>query len=515
MKHLFNVIKTNWLIALIFVLALVLRLVYLRDTITVGVDSVDQMNFAKEIFSRHGYLWHGPQLRSIICNGRDIVAFLGPFYIYLWAMPAALSHWNFLLPTAWQGILGACSIIAYYYLAQTLTNSKVAAKITAILLTFSFALVIADRTLWNPNFLPFFVALTLISFIKMIKGRGIYLIPFILTFSFATQIHASFWLFIPALIILWFVYRIKINKAILWLYALLVFVVSYLPMVVHEVIRKGDNLRNLYELLFKIKDCSPDPLTISDSIHRTIDRFSSSFWTTISGRMYEAPWKMWQNAILEEKFIMYTGIVFAIVWIIAFILQFTNKKPLTKREDFIIVPLTISAVYIAMTVFYSNALYDYYFMTVIPFVFITFAYLFAKIWPNILGKTIVIILISTFIIVNVNSYVTYVEARLNRDQAKNFMNPDLLWLDKVDMIRFIKEDAANEPISTRYYIDVPIANRVFQYLFDQQGVDTSGSDKYEYLIIEPKNRNIGHELDDEKVLFEKTFNTLRLIKISK
>lgn len=515
MKYIFNAIKTNWYIVLLFAVALVLRLIYLRDTITVGVDSVDQMNFAKEIFSRYGYLWHGPQLRSIICNGRDIVAYLGPFYIYLWAIPAALSHWNFLLPTAWQGILGACSIVAYYYLTQTLTNNKIASRVIAILLTFSFALVIADRTLWNPNFLPFFVALTLISFIKMIKGRDIYLIPFILTFSFATQIHASFWLFIPSFIILWVIYRIKVKKAILWLYALLVFVVSYLPMVVHEVVRKGDNLRNLYELLFKIKNCSPDPLTISNSIHRTIDRFPSSFWTTISGRMYEAPWKMWQNAILEEKFIMYAGITFAIVWAIVLIVQFVNKKSLTEREDFMIIPLTISAVYIVMTVFYSNALYDYYFMTVIPFIFIIFAYLFAKIWPNILGKIIVIVLIATFTIVNINSFVTYVEARLNRDQAKNFMNPDLLWLDKVDMIRFIKEDAANEPISTRYYIDVPIANRVYQYLFNQQGVDTSGSDQYEYVIIEPKNRNIGHELQNQQILFDRTFKTLRLVKISK
>jgi len=514
-KKIIKFLRENWYIALIFVVALILRLVYLRDTITVGVDSVDHLNFAKQIYSNYGYLWHGPQLRSIICNGQDIVAYLGPFYVYLLVIPAAISHWNFLLPTAWQGIVGALSIIAYYYLTKELTNNKVASRIVAIFLTFSFALVIADRTMWNPNFLALFVALTILSFIRMIKGRDGYLISFVLFFALCAQIHASSWLFIPAFIILWAIYRIRIKRVIFWLYATLAAIISYLPMVLHELLRGGENLKNLYKLLFKIKDCGPAPMTFLDSAHRTVDRFSSSFWTTISGRMYEAPWKMWENATLENKFIFFAGIIFALFWVVSLIIQLIDKKQIVKRDNLMIVVIVLSGVYILMTLFYSNALYDYYFMTIIPLVYIVFAYIFAKVWPNILGKIIVVILVSTFVGVNVNSFVTYIQARLNRDKTINYINPDLLWIDKVELVKFIKNDSGGGPISVRYYIDVPIANRVYQYLFDQQGVDIGGSDRYEYVIIEPKNRDIGQELAGMSITLDKTFNTLRLVKISK
>lgn len=511
-KKITKFVQTNWIVLLLFVVAVVARLVFLRLTITIGVDSIDHMNFAKDMFSRHGYLWHGPQLRSAICEGREIVAFLGPFYVYLWAIPAAVSKWNFLLPSAFQALIGCLAVILYYVLALRVTKNIIAAAIVGVLMTFSTALIIADRTLWNPNVLPFFVAGSFVCFLELIKGRKWYLLPFAVFISLSSQLHASSWLFIPGFVVLWAIYKIKIKQWSIWLYSILLLIVSYLPLVIHEIINRAENSRDLYDLLFKLKSCAGKAIPFIDSVKRTKDVFASSFWTTISGRMYEAPWGMWQDGALEKKFMYSLELVVLVLLIALFIeLVFYNKS---KKYDLMWIPLVGSFVYICATVFYGNALYDYYFMTVIPLVYIVIAFYLGRLSKTIIGKSIVILIMGIFIFVNAGSFIKYIIARENRAEASHLINPDMIWQDKLDLVNFIKSDAEDATVEINYQLEVPIANRVFQYLLRQDGV-LVGESKIVYIIVEPRTKIVDIESIDGQILFDKTFSTLRLIKVIK
>jgi len=331
----FAFFKNNWYLIFLFTFALIVRTIYSNYTVAISVDQVNYFTWAKELFKNHGYIWHGAIMRGRFCNGQQIDPFLGPFFIYLLALPALIGHWNFYFNSAFSGLLGAMSVVLLYYLVKLITSNKTAGYIAATLLAFSTTFIVSSRTIWNPFFLSFFVLVMLISFVKLIQGRERYLLIFILFLSLITQIHASAFLFVPAFILLWFVFKIKIKQKILWLYAALLAILSYLPMIYHEIKYHFENSREIFQIIFKPAECLSHSIKAGyfQTIDQTFRQFFNSLMISLTGRVYESSWGLWQDRGLEGLFLRFLAILIIILVLLIIVENFRKKKSLSDYHQ--------------------------------------------------------------------------------------------------------------------------------------------------------------------------------------
>lgn len=509
------ILKYNWFLFVLFIIGLVVRVVYLNDTIAISKDQVDHIRWTEEIFSNHGYIWHGARLRH---GDEAIKVFLGPFYIYLLSLPSKIGGGYFFLPTILNGLLNALSIFLIYYLAKLITSNKLVGYISAILFAFSTAFIIASRTLWNPWFLPFFVLIMLISFVKLTQGKEKYLIVFVLFLSFSTQLHASVVLFIPAFMLLWYIYRIKIKHKILWLYAGLALIISYFPMVYHELKYRFENLRNLYQIIFNL-DTVPKVNHVRNFLS-TIKKFTESFSISLDGRAYESAWglALWFGRYFENSFRYSAGVVFIIICLILLITIFRKKNHINWRNNLLLIPIVVIFVFLLGTNFFSSELYLYYFVAILPLAFIIIAYTLSLLDKNIIGKILVILLLIFFSYVNLSSFYEFVKARRHRAEAKasELMNPDMILKDQLDLLDFIKEDSLNQGARIEYWLNwgpVDSANaETYHYLINLKNVNVKEDNNVVYLIIDPRIKPLDDKLNGKIILLDRVFGSLRLIK---
>lgn len=504
------------MIILISAVGLVLRLVYLTDTIAVAKDQSDHIGWAMKLFENHGYLWHGPRLRG---GDAGVSSYLGPFYIYLLAIPAKIGHGYFLLPTVLNGALNAISIFLIYYLAKLITDNKTVGYISALLFGFSTAFIVASRTIWNPWYLPFFVFIMFISFVKMIKGEDKYLPLFVFFLLLNTQLHASTVLFIPTFIILWFVYKIQIKKKILWLYAVLLAILSYAPMIYHELTNNFDNLRNLYIVMSKPSEFGEAKISYFARLITTTRKFAESFSLSLDGRVYESAWgqALWFGQNYEKLIRYYLGAGFLVLTFVLLVV-FIVKGYRYKKYNLMLVPILAVLLFIPGANFFGYDPFLYYFVAALPMAYIVIAYCLAKISKNVVGKVLVTLLIAFFLYVNLSSFYYYVVARQNRAQAspEEISNPDMILKDQLDLMDFVKQDSRGMGVKFDYWfycVNVASANTdTYNYLASLKGITPIDNSDVVYLIVDPGKKPLENVLNGKTVLLDKEFGSIRLIK---
>lgn len=509
-------LKNNWFLIIIFIIGLVVRTIYLNDTIAIGKDQIDHIRWANDIFANYGYIWHGARMRG---GNEATEVFLGPFYIYLLSLPAKIGGGYFLLPTILNGLLNAFSIFLIYYLTKIITNSKTAGIISAILFAFSTAFIVASRTIWNPWYLPFFVLITFISFIKLIQGKEKFLIVFILFLSFSTQLHASALLFVPAFILLWFFYRIKIKHKMIWLYAWLAFIISYLPMIYHELKHHFENSRNFLYIILNPSENDVEKVSFFRHFLDVVKKFSESFSSSLDGRVYESAHGLvsWFGSHFEKSFRYSAGIIFLFLCLFL-LMKIVKKNHLDSEKNLLLVPFATIFLFILGANFFGHELFVYYFATVLPITYIIIAYGLAGLNRSIIGKVIMVSFLIFFSYVNLNSFYFYVKARQHRAvvPASELMNPDMILKDQIDLLDFVIKDSLSQGAKFEFLLNwgpVNSANiETYYYLINLKDINIKENNDIVYLIIDPRIKPLDDTLNDKKILIDRVFGSIRLIK---
>jgi len=515
LKFTFAFLKNHWFLVAVFIIGLAVRTIYLNDTIAISKDQIDHIQWAKEIFT-NGHIWHGARMRG--GNGATEV-FLGPFYIYLLSLPAIIGRGYFLLPTILNGLLNTFSIFLIYYLTNIITNSKTAGIISAILFAFSTAFVVASRTVWNPWYLPFFVLITFISFIKLVQGKEKFLFIFILFLSFSTQLHASALLFIPAFILLWFVYRIKIKHKIIWLYAWLGLIISYLPMIYHELKHHFENFRNLLQIILNPSENGVEKVSFFQHFLYAVKKFSESFSISLDGRIYESAHglALWFGSHFEKLFRYSAGIIF-LFFCLFLLVKIFQKNHLNWKNNLLLVPIVTIFLFVLGSNFFSYELFVYYFATVLPITYIIIAYGLASLNKSIIGKIIMVSFLLFFSYINLNSFYFYIRARQHRAivPASELMNPDMILKDQIDLLDYVKKDSLNQGARFDFLLNwgpVNSANaKTYHYLINLKDINVKEDNDVIYLIIDPRIKPLDDTLNGKKVLLDRVFGSIRLIK---
>ena len=92
--------------------------------------------------------------------------YLGPLYYYMMFVPMAIFNLNPVSAVAMNSLIGVLTVTAVYYLGKVWFG-RVAGLIAAFFYTISPVTITYSRTSWNPNPLPFFSSLVILSLYKI------------------------------------------------------------------------------------------------------------------------------------------------------------------------------------------------------------------------------------------------------------------------------------------------------------------------------------------------------------
>lgn len=179
---------------------------------------------------------------------------LGPAFYYFEYLSAIIFGYTPAGLAAIVAILSILSIPLLYRICRFYYDDKISLAIVAIY-SFSFYQITYSRFAWNPNPLPFFVLLIFLALLKVsvptTKKRGWWFLLGTFALGIASQLHFlamfALGLFVIAYLIL---ARIKINWKI-WLAAIALILVLYLPMIMNEIGTKGANTRQFFGAINK------------------------------------------------------------------------------------------------------------------------------------------------------------------------------------------------------------------------------------------------------------------------
>lgn len=500
------------IILAVLLVAMVLRFLYLRDTVQFGGDQADHLEFAQTLLVNHGYLWHGAKAFSKVCSGILTEVYLGPIYYYLLALPSVLAHWNPVGASVFNTILGALAIWPIYCLGQRLGDRKVGLA-AAIFFGFSTAVIIFSRIIWNPYFLPLFVSLEYIALIEILRGQQKYLLLLALMIAITTQLHGLAFFFLPGIAVIWLIFRPRIKNKWLWLWSGLIILASYLPFIHHELERHFSNTRALLTIVFHGRLCGGEAASYLSNLPHTIKAYFDSVALTLSGQVYESVWNIWSSTRAENifNFVIYLYLLLAFLLVV--------RALITRQADKIwLVPLVLIASYILGSNFFPANTYAYYYIALLPLTFAVLAYPLAQLAKNRLGALIVALAVGALVALNLFSFGRYVQDRVNRAQHRDYIFADLVLQDQLATVDYIAQDAQSRPVAIDYtsqyeggafrYINL------YQYLIARTTIAVNDTSRIHYLIVVPKTSAV--DLAGlGKILERREFGALAVIKYEK
>jgi len=153
--------------------------------------------------------WHFPLIGPPTSVGN---IYLGPLYYYMMLPPMVLTNFNPVSASVMVAMIGVATVFLVYYLGKTWFG-RGAGLLAAYLYAISPVTINYSRFSWNPNPLPFFTLLAILSIVKLQKSNNfLWLILTGLSLAAALQMHYLALILIPVIVILWFYQVLKKSE---------------------------------------------------------------------------------------------------------------------------------------------------------------------------------------------------------------------------------------------------------------------------------------------------------------
>ncbi len=172
---------------------------------------------------------------------------LGSFWHLLSAPILKLSGFDAVKMLSLGSAIGVVTTYLLYFVGKELGGKKVG-LIAGFLYASSFLMSLADRRWWQLTFDPFFVTLSILSIIKMVKGRLIYSLPLAICISFAWHADPTLAIIALATLICFFIFRMPVwHKS--YLPAIIIILISLSPFLLSEIRHPGSVSYPIQEML--------------------------------------------------------------------------------------------------------------------------------------------------------------------------------------------------------------------------------------------------------------------------
>lgn len=174
--------------------------------------------------------------------------YTGPFYYYLMAPFLWAFKLNPIGLDFATALFALFSIALLFWLLKEETKGSLLALLFATLYAFSPSIVDQSRFAWNPNPLPFFTLLFLLSFKKILFAKEEkYFLPLALSLGAAVNLHYSGLAFFLASFLLWLVFKPRIQNKKIFFTSLFLLSLFFLPLLLFDLRHDFINLQNIFK----------------------------------------------------------------------------------------------------------------------------------------------------------------------------------------------------------------------------------------------------------------------------
>jgi 4-amino-4-deoxy-L-arabinose transferase-like glycosyltransferase len=243
MKNFLKNHKLLILLSLIIIFGAFLRLYNFNDLARFNTDQVRDAKMAEKILEGKEFPLLGPKAGGTYFK-------LGPAFYYLQAISGFIFGNNPSGMVLFVGILSVLSIPLLFLFLRYYFSVNIS-LLLVLAYSFSFYVIKYSRFGWNPNIIPFFFILFLLSLLKIIgfkdKKFGKWHVFLIISSGIGVQLHTLLLVLMPVLILLTYAYIFFKEKKINFLNLIIVIsgiLLLNLPFFVYDFQNEGKNIKN-------------------------------------------------------------------------------------------------------------------------------------------------------------------------------------------------------------------------------------------------------------------------------
>jgi 4-amino-4-deoxy-L-arabinose transferase-like glycosyltransferase len=366
--------KPDWKIIvflLIVALAIFLRVYNFSDWLFFKMDQArDASTIRQALELGPGWLpLLGPK-----AGGTDLN--LGPAFYYFQYIAAVLFQSSHPAVLAFPDLLFGILSIPLFYIFAKKYFSRDWSMILMSLYAVCFLGVQYSRFAWNPNGLVFFNLLFFLSLLNVFDESRKYRLRWVIlagaSFAISTQLHFLSFLTLPVITILFIGLNWKESKkALNWKYILLflaIVALVYLPMILNEIVSKGENT---YQFMLALKE-KPSAHSFWKNVNRDTRYWGQNWfliltsWISRKGGTNSAT-LAWLGAILPALFVGFRS--------------FRREKK-TAKKNFILISLLWFSVYFLTYIPVAYQIRPRFFLPLIELPFIFIGYLAIFFWQK-------------------------------------------------------------------------------------------------------------------------------------
>lgn len=469
---------------LIFLLALLVRLMNIKDHLFFGFEQGRDLLVVRNIYQLTDYVLVGP---STSIGG----LFHGVWYYYLLSIPLTLTSGNPLSASIFLIIFGSLFPVIIYFLAKDIFKSEYWGIFAGCLAVFSHEYILYSRWLSNVSPAPVFIALSFLMLWKYLKERSNkYFLLFVISSALASTFQMILLAQFAYLLFLMIIFRqLKLPGVKHIFFSFLTLILIFSPSIIFDFRNQHITINSLSNFVFSSENNS-SPSGYLSALNSYFLQLQTRFKSTIAS-----------IDSLPIQIIIFSSIILSIFY----------KYKSHKSEILFLIFIIIMSLPILLV---SPGNPQYYVAIGIGWLLLlTFA---VKVFWSSKKFRILAILIMTIFVWGM--VITFNNLYNNNNVFFRTIQDDLNYKDQKAILDFIHNDASGDPYRLVSFTIPSLQPEAWDYLKQYHYPDDPQENaKIVYIVIEKhvypvwENKWIA-DLGKTDLLFEKRFGKLRLQK---
>lgn len=333
--------------------------------------------------------------------------YLGPLFYYLISIPYALSLMNPTMLPLFSALLGTISIFLVYKVGKTIFENERVGLLAAMIYGFSYLINIYSRVLTGLSFAGILALLTylfLYQNLKFKKPVNLLFLGIILLISI--QNEGSSLSLLALTVVVWLIYRFKIPAEKLF-QILLLFLIFHLPLLIFDLRHNFFISKAFLNFFSRVSPGSMVPYNFStvvgvlEAIPKTFARI-----LFISGPNDIGKQILPCSNLVDIRNSISPAIYGLVILIIGFfvISHFFSKKIVIGQKIILLHFLILFLGLGLYNLFMRGYVYEWTLAIFFPGISLIIAYFLNELYKNrLLGRTLVVIFLMSFVLINVRS----------------------------------------------------------------------------------------------------------------
>ncbi len=468
---------------------------------------------------------------------------LGPAFYYFQYLSGKIFNSTEPYVFAYPDLFFSLAVLPLMYLFLKEYFSKRNSLLIVIMYAFSFIVIQYSRFAWNPNSLPFFMILAFYALLKFLntentKSKWKWAVLFAFGASITSQLHFfGFFSVIGITIALLFIHFRLWEKSVrqnimrsdalklATKYAgivLLVFLVTYAPVIISDYFKNGQNIHNFFEAM----GSKPAKQALTDKLVKDAKENMKYYCLTVTSSCY-------QDKVSKDILpIAITGLILLVGAIL--LIRELRRKPDGVKRDFLWLVVVWTVVFTVLTVPVAYQLRPRFFLVVflIPFIALGFFFQYLEEKHRKYSAGLIALIFVGILAANANGTYAWFKEQAN-SQTKAFPVKRTLILKVKDGVTLGELQGVTDYMygrrkngATIYYYVKPEHVRPIEYLFYEKNDPTlkygtlklNGDPNAQFFAIVPAKSGLDPITkkfgDNFSVIAHKQFGQLMVYELS-